>query len=123
MRIAIPTADGLLCAHFGHCQHFTILDIDAEKKDIIKSESFTPPPHEPGVYPRWLSQMGCDYIIAGGMGGRAIDIFQQNGIQVIIGAPNKKPEEIASAYLRGELMTKSNPCDDAGFHKGRECDH
>lgn len=118
MKIAIPTADGLLCAHFGHCQHFTLIDVDTDGKKILKSEALTPPPHEPGVFPVWLSQLGCNLIIAGGMGGRAVGIFQQNGIQVIIGAPSLEPEEVVSAYLNGVLTTGSNPCDDPGFHKG-----
>ena len=118
MKIAIPTADGLLCAHFGHCQQFTIVEVDSETKRILKSEALTPPPHEPGVFPAWLGQMGCDRIIAGGMGGRAVDMFRQNGIQVVMGAPSRKPEEIVMAYLNGELTTGANPCDDPGFHEG-----
>jgi predicted Fe-Mo cluster-binding NifX family protein len=121
MKIAIPTANGLLCAHFGHCQEFTILEVDTEAKEIMKSETSTPPPHEPGVFPVWLGRLGCDLIIAGGMGGRAIDMFRQNGIQVIIGAPSQNPEEIALAYLKGELMTGINPCDEPAFHKGKQC--
>ncbi len=118
MKIAIPTAEGLLCAHFGHCQQFTILEVDSEEKKIIKSEALTPPPHEPGVFPSWLGQLGCNLIIAGGMGGRAIDLFQQNGIQVVVGAKSKNPEEIVLAYLNGELMTGSNLCDEPAFHQG-----
>ena len=123
MKIAIPTADGLLCAHFGHCQQFTIVEVDTKTKVITKTEALTPPPHEPGVYPRWLGQMNCNLIIAGGMGGRAVGMFQQNGIQVIMGAACEKPEKIVSAYMNGELLTGSNPCDDPGFHKGdhEEC--
>ena len=121
MKIAIPTAEGLLCAHFGHCQNFTIIDIDTENKSIVKSESLTPPPHEPGVFPHWLGQLGCDHIIAGGMGGRAIDLFRQNGIQVIIGAPCLKPEDIAMAFLKGELITGQNMCDDSGHQGHHSC--
>ena len=121
MKIAIPTADGLLCAHFGHCQHFTIIDVDSGTKTILKSEALTPPPHEPGVFPSWLGQLGCNLIIAGGMGGRAVGMFQQNGIQVIIGAECKKPEEVVSEYLKGELLTGSNLCDDPNFHGKESC--
>ncbi|MEA2031605.1 MAG: NifB/NifX family molybdenum-iron cluster-binding protein [candidate division Zixibacteria bacterium] len=117
MKIAIPTIDGVLCPHFGHCQQFAVIDVDSEKKSINDSEMLTPPPHEPGVLPSWLNQMGCSLIIAGGMGRRAIDMFQQNGVQVIIGAPNGKPEDIATSYLNGELSTESNPCDDPDFHE------
>jgi ATP-binding protein involved in chromosome partitioning len=121
MKIAIPTAEGLLCAHFGHCQQFTVLEVDPETKSISKTELLTPPPHEPGVFPVWLGKMGCDLIIAGGMGGRAVDLFRQNGIQVIIGASSRKPEEIVNAFLNGELMTGANPCDEPTFHGDKEC--
>ncbi|MCK4606686.1 MAG: NifB/NifX family molybdenum-iron cluster-binding protein [candidate division Zixibacteria bacterium] len=116
MKIAIPTVDGVLCPHFGHCQQFAVLDVDLETKSITKSEMLTPPQHEPGVLPAWLGQMGCNVIIAGGMGGRAIGMFEQSGIQVVIGASNKKPVEIVTAYLNGELTSGANPCDDPAFH-------
>ena len=121
MKIAIPTVGGLLCPHFGHCQQFAILDVDTEVKSISSSEMLTPPPHEPGVLPAWLHELGCNVIIAGGMGGRAVDLFQQNGIKVVMGAPNGKPEEIVTAYLNNELTTGSNPCDDPAFHGDEPC--
>lgn len=111
MKIAIPTSDGILCAHFGHCQQFAVVDVDLDTKSINNTEMLTPPPHEPGVLPSWLSRMGCNIIIAGGMGGRAIDLFRQNGVEVVIGAPNGKPEDIVRAYLNGELQTGKNVCD------------
>ncbi len=119
MKIAIPTVDGVLCPHFGHCQYFAVLDVDPETKSIGKPEMLAPPAHEPGVLPAWLGQMGCNLIIAGGMGGRAINLFQQSGVQVVIGAPNKKPEEVVTAYLNGDLTTGANPCDDTAFHGTR----
>ena len=88
MKIAIPTVDGVLCPHFGRCQQFAVLDVDPETKSINASEMLTPPAHEPGVLPAWLSRMGCNVIIAGGMGGRAVDMFEQNGIKVVMGAQN-----------------------------------
>jgi len=121
MKIAIPTVDGVLCPHFGHCQQFAILDVNSETKTIDKSEMLTPPPHEPGVLPAWLSQMGCNLIIAGGMGGRAVDLFNQSGIEVIMGASNEKPEEIVMSYLDSKLTTGANPCDDPDFHGDTPC--
>ncbi|RKX26704.1 MAG: ATPase [Candidatus Zixiibacteriota bacterium] len=121
MKIAIPTVNGLLCPHFGHCQQFAIIDVDPEAKSISSAEMLTPPPHEPGVLPAWLSKMGCTMIIAGGMGGRAVELFQQNGVKVVMGAPNGKPEDIVTAYLNSELITGSNPCDDPAFHGDKPC--
>lgn len=116
MKIAIPTVDGSLSTHFGRCQQFVIVEVDPETKNIIRSETMIPPPHERGVFPAWLSQMGCNLIIAGGMGRRAADMFQQSGIKVVMGASNRKPEEIVVAYLNGELTTGANPCDEPAFH-------
>lgn len=111
MKIAIPTVDGVLCAHFGHCQQFAVLDVDPDTKTINSTALLTPPPHEPGVLPAWLGQMGCDLIIAGGMGGRALELFKSNGVDVIIGAPTGKPDEIVLAHLNGTLRTGQNVCD------------
>ena len=111
MKIAIPTVNGVLCAHFGHCQQFAIVEVDPETKSINNSEMLTPPPHEPGVLPKWLSEMGCTIIIAGGMGQRAVSLFVQNGVEVVVGAPNGKPEEIVTAYLNGVLQAGNNVCD------------
>ena len=111
MKIAIPTVNGVLCAHFGHCQQFAIVEVDPETKSINNSEMLTPPPHEPGVLPKWLSEQGCNLIIAGGMGQRAVSLFVQNGVEVVVGAPNGKPEEGVVAYLNGTLQSGGNACD------------
>ena len=70
-----------------------------------------PPPHEPGVLPAWLHDLGASVIFAGGMGGRAIDLFKQNSINVIIGAPALEPEELVKSYLNNTLATGANVCD------------
>jgi len=121
MKIAIPIANGVLCPHFGHCEQFAVVEINPETKSIDNTEMLSPPPHEPGVFPSWLSQMGCTIIIAGGMGGRAVSMFQQNGVEVIMGAPNGKPEDIVMAYLANKLSTGANPCDDPDFHGDKSC--
>ena len=111
MKLAIPTADGKLCMHFGHCKQFAILEIDEEAKTVVGTKLLTPPPHEPGVLPRWLHEQGANIIIAGGIGQRAQTLFTQNGIDVIAGAPVAEPEAIAAAYLAGTLETGNNACD------------
>ena len=109
MKFAIPIAEGKLTAHFGHCQEFALIDV--EQNEIKKKEMLTPPPHEPGVLPRWLNEMGADVIIAGGMGQRAIGLFQENNIKVITGAPAQEPESLVTSYLAGNLVTGGNVCD------------
>lgn len=111
MKIAIPTANGKLCMHFGHCEIFTLVDVDPETKTIAGSVQLDPPPHEPGVLPHWLAGQGADLIIAGGMGMRAQDLFEANNIKVVVGAPSADPETLVKAYLDGSLETGSNACD------------
>jgi ATP-binding protein involved in chromosome partitioning len=45
------------------------------------------------------------------MGQRAQQLFAQNGITVVMGAPAEPPEHLATAYLNGTLETGDNICD------------
>jgi len=109
MKVAIPLANGVLCNHFGHCQQFAVIDVD---DGIIKNKQLlTPPPHEPGVLPRWLGDQGVNCIIAGGMGQRAISLFAERGINVVTGAPALQPEVLVEQYLEGTLVSGPNVCD------------
>jgi len=111
MKIAIPLAAGRLSLHFGHCDQFAIIDVDPESNEILGREDLASPPHEPGLLPRWLSEKGASMIIAGGMGVRAQQLFAQNGVQVVIGAPADTPENLVQQMLSGELQGGPNPCD------------
>ncbi|MFA5688123.1 MAG: NifB/NifX family molybdenum-iron cluster-binding protein [Kiritimatiellales bacterium] len=111
MKIAIPTANGKLCMHFGHCEVFTILTVDEKNKAVLAREYLTPPPHEPGVLPRWLGEQKVSVIIAGGMGQRAQELFKEQNITVVVGAPSAGPEALAAGYLSGTLIPGENVCD------------
>jgi len=112
MKIAIPVADGRLCAHFGHCQQFALIEVNPETKEVAPAEYLTPPPHEPGVLPAWLAQQGATIILAGGMGMRAQQMFVQNGIRVIVGVQNDDPPEKLVEHLVAEsLQIGDNLCD------------
>ena len=111
MRYAIPVSAGVLSPHFGHCEQFALIDADENKKSILKKEMVTAPPHQPGLLPSWLAGQGVQVVIAGGMGSNAISLFQQNGINVLLGAPSNTPEKVVSDYLQGRLVTGDNRCD------------
>ena len=111
MKIAVPVVQGRLSAHFGHCDEFVMFETDADRKTIVQQSTCKAPPHEPGMLPRWLHEQGADVIIAGGMGQRAQQLFVQNGITVIVGAPAATPEELASAYLNETLQAGENISD------------
>jgi ATP-binding protein involved in chromosome partitioning len=111
MKIAIPLAGGRLCMHFGHCETFALIDVDMEKKEIVGRTEVTPPPHEPGVLPRWLSEQGATAILAGGMGQRAQGLFAEQKIQVMVGLPAETPDALVKQYLAGTLQAGENVCD------------
>ena len=85
--------------------------MDEKTKKVAGKQMLTPPPHEPGVLPRWLHEQGANVIIAGGMGQRAQSLFAENGIKVVVGAPAEAPEELVSQYLAGTLVSGANVCD------------
>ena len=69
MRIAVATENAIVSAHFGHCEGFTIYEVENRK---FKSSNFIANPgHEPGFLPVFLKEKNVDLIIAGGMGERA----------------------------------------------------
>jgi predicted Fe-Mo cluster-binding NifX family protein len=103
--------NGILSAHFGHCRQFALIEVDPETKSILGKEEVPAPDHEPGLLPRWLSELGAAVVIAGGMGGRAQQLFEQNGIEVVVGASSIEPDALATQYLDGTLAAGSNLCD------------
>ncbi len=109
MKIAIPLAEGKLALHFGHSKEFAIIHLNDSA--IQDKQVLEPPPHEPGVLPKWLNDQGVDVVLAGGMGGRALNLFAEHGIKVLTGVPSLPPEELVSQYLANTLQTGDNVCD------------
>ncbi len=110
MKIAVPTAEGKLSMHFGHCEKFTVFTVDEASKAVTGEEVLDAPPHEPGLLPRWLGEKDVNIIIAGGIGQRAISLFEQRNIRVICGAPSDSAVNIVNNYLAGKLISGDNAC-------------
>ncbi|MCG8308924.1 MAG: hypothetical protein MI975_16130 [Cytophagales bacterium] len=109
-KIAIPTdATGILDAHFGHCKFFVLITFRDD--EIVLEEKVVPPPHEPGVLPKWLADKQVTDILARGMGRKAMQLFKQYGINVTVGAPREAARELAKGYLKNTLTLSANHCD------------
>lgn len=109
-NIAVPTDEnGILDAHFGHCKFFILLQVEDDK--IVGENKLVPPPHEPGVLPKWLAEQGATDVIAGGMGQRAIQIFNHHGVNVFVGAPQLSARELAEGLLSRSITFAANYCD------------
>ena len=111
MRVAVPCEGQQVSAHFGHASHFAFFDADPDTGQVEGEQVVGAPPHQPGLLPPWLAQHGANVILAGGMGGRARDLFGQHGITVVTGIQESSPKRAVELYLAGQLATRANPCD------------
>lgn len=109
-KIAVPVNDtGILDTHFGHCKFFALFEVD--NNTIISEEKVVPPSHEPGVLPRWLAELGATDIIAGGMGQKAIQIFNNHRVNVFVGVTQSQAKELVKGFVDDSLSFSSNYCD------------
>ena len=107
MKIAVASDNNMVTEHFGHCESFNIYE--AENNEIVKSELIPNPGHKPGYLPNFLNDIGVNVIISGGMGGGAVEIFNDNNIEVITGARGSSIGA-ANSYLKGELKSTGSVC-------------
>lgn len=113
IKIAVAAEGKNVTQHFGHCSNFLIYDVENEK--IIKEESVPSPGHKPGFLPNFLADLGVNVIISGGMGGGAVDIFNERNVEVVVGATGDGKTAVQS-YLNGELITTGSVCQEHQRH-------
>jgi predicted Fe-Mo cluster-binding NifX family protein len=111
MRFAVPVTEDKVAAHFGHCSHFALFDVDEATKAIVKKEIVSSPGHQPGFLPAWLAEEGVSAVIASGMGSRAQALFNESHIEVVVGVLSDDPEQAVLDYIKGKLATGDNICD------------
>ena len=102
--------EGRLHEHFGGSTQFALVQADAAQRKILDIRTVTAPPHAPGLFPRWLHEQGANVVIAGGIGRRALALFAQQGITVRAGQTGATVEELANAYLNGQLPDEPEGC-------------
>lgn len=119
MKIVAAAMGNQVAQHFGHCENF--LFFETENDQILNVESVPNPGHRPGFLPNFLADNGAKVIIAGGMGGGAVDIFNERGVEVIVGASGDARAAV-EAYLQGKLVSTGSVChehahaDECGNH-------
>ncbi len=112
MRIALPSRGGEVDGHFGHCEAFTIFTLDENKK-IVDEESLTPPPGcgcKSNIVPT-LVEKGVEVLLAGNMGQGAVNLLQNNNIQVIRGCAGELKSVVAD-WAAGKVTDNAVVCDD-----------
>lgn len=114
MRLAIPCEENRICPHFGHAPQFGFFDTDPATGRIENERFLAPPSHQPGMLPKWVASQGADVVLASGMGARAVGLFEQHGVKVVLGVIGDDPRAAAESYLKGNLEGGGNPCDQSG---------
>lgn len=107
--LAIPSnnpggLDAGVSAHFGHCDLYTIVEIDDD--GIKKVETMANPPHEHGgcLAPVGiLAGRGVKKLLAGGMGRRPLMGFNEAGIEVFLARDFPTVSRSVQAFIGGQL--------------------
>jgi len=108
-KLALPVIGNKLSLHFAHCEYFKFYEI--ENQMVLNEELIKVPAHKPGLLPSWLIEKAVTDVITGGIGHKAIEIFNQNKVNVFVGVEVKDSSELVSAFLKGTLETNGNLCD------------
>lgn len=101
--------------HFGRCPYFGL--VTTEEKEIQSIEIIDNPyyaAHQPGQVPGFINEKKADVMISGGMGGRAIEFFEQFGIGAYTGASGTVSQTLKK-YFAGEL-NEAAPCTESVEH-------
>lgn len=109
MKIAVASEGKVVAQHFGHCEGFNIFT--AQDGKIVSGEFVPNPGHRPGFLPNYLNDLGVKVIISGGMGGGAIEIFEEKNIQVVTGASGNA-ENAAKMFVEGKLESTGSVCEE-----------
>lgn len=117
MKIAVPTRDGRVDDHFGHCDHYTIYTIEEGK--VIASSTLPSPQGcgcKSGIATE-LAAMGVEVMLAGSMGEGAKNKLSAAGIRVIRGCRGEV-DVLIKTYLTGFVFDSGVGCDhhDCGNH-------
>lgn len=89
--------------HFGRCPYFVMVDVEGtEVKNVQAIENPYFNGHVPGAVPQFINTQKVNVIIAGGMGPKAVQMFQGFGIEVATGVAGRV-ENVLKAYLEGKV--------------------
>ena len=124
MRVAISAddkngLDSVISPHFGRCPHYVLVDVDGQ--EVLAVTAVDNPhyaQHAPGQVPGFIHSQGVNVMVTGGMGRRAIDFFEQYGIESVTGASGLVRHALQH-YLGGELSGAA-PCRESVGHAHEE---
>lgn len=116
MKIAIPTLgrqgmEDQVCPHFGRAPTFTLVDTDASTSTVEILDNVAEHFGGMGKTPSLLRDARADAVLCSGVGPRAINMFEDMGIRVYVGASGTVQSTI-KAFMANMLeeATDENAC-------------
>ena len=124
MKVAIPTRGNKVDDHFGHCQAYTVYDINENRK--IVSSGMLPSPQGYGCKSNIatvLRQMGVSVMLAGNMGDGALNVLKSHGIEVYRGCSGDVLL-LTEGFLHGLVTDSGDGCHHHGQNgEDHQCNH
>ena len=120
MRIAISVEDNkdldsTVAHHFGRCPFFALVDVEGTEIQAVKViENPFYAAHQPGEVPGFISEQKADVMLSGGMGGRAIQFFQELKIKAATGAAGTLRSALENYF--DEKLSEAAPCAESVEH-------
>jgi len=124
MKIAVPvTTENQIDGHFGHCDSYGVFTI-SDKKEISNVKKVQSP-QGCGCKSDIASVLAADGVslmLAGGIGGGAINVLNNSGIEVIRGCSGDATE-VVKLYLKGLVEDNGSSCHQHEAHHDHGHDH
>jgi predicted Fe-Mo cluster-binding NifX family protein len=126
MKIAVPvTKENQIDGHFGHCESYGVFTV-SDKNEIVEMKSIESP-QGCGCKSDIVSVLASDGVsimLAGGIGGGAINVLNNSGIEVIRGCSGDATE-VVKLYLSGLVEDSGSSCHQHEVHhqEGHQCSH
>ncbi len=120
MKIAIPTRSNKVDEHFGHCEYYTIFTVLENK---IINQEILPSPVGCGCKSNIgaiLQEQGVTAMLAGNMGGGALNILNHHGIEVYRGCSGDVTQLI-EMFLEGTVKDSGVGC--SSHSDSNDCGH
>jgi predicted Fe-Mo cluster-binding NifX family protein len=126
MKICVPvTRENTIDDHFGHCEFYNVFTV-SEKGEITEVQTIE---SEQGCgcksnIASVLAENGVTVMLAGGIGGGAINVLNNSGIDVVRGCSGN-PAEIVKQFVAGSIMDSGISCEQHASHHedGHVCNH
>ena len=127
MKIAVPvTSTNQVDEHFGHCEFYSVFTL-SEAGEITKVKTI---PSSQGCGCKsniagTLAADGVEIMLAGGIGGGAINVLANSGIYVVRGCSGDATELVKN-FVAGTITDSGESCHQHEVHQpnvGHQCNN